>query len=72
METDRPENASGSNAPCLAMSVVNASRVKEAAEPYRVSHHFYAALEQRMLAAIHEAKRRAEANGRTTLMPQDV
>ncbi|HEV8358917.1 MAG TPA: DUF1931 domain-containing protein [Candidatus Thermoplasmatota archaeon] len=54
------------------MSLVNTSRVKEAAEPYRVSHHFYAALEQRLEGAILEAKRRAEANGRTTLMRQDV
>jgi histone H3/H4 len=54
------------------MSMVNASRVKEAAEPYRVSHHFYTALEQRLEGAISEAKRRAEANGRTTLMPQDI
>ena len=54
------------------MSLVNASQVKESAEPFRVSHHFYDALEQRMLGVIQEAKRRAEANGRTTLMPQDV
>jgi histone H3/H4 len=54
------------------MSLVNSTRVKEAAEPFRVSHHFYDALEQRMLGAIQEAKRRAEANGRTTLMPQDL
>lgn len=54
------------------MSLVNASGVKEAAEPFRVSHHFYAALEQRMLGAMQEAKRRAQANGRTTLMPHDV
>jgi histone H3/H4 len=54
------------------MTLVNVSKAKEAAEPFRVSHHFYEALEQRMLGAILEAKRRAEANGRTTLMPQDV
>lgn len=54
------------------MSLVSASGVREAAEPLRVSHHFYAALEQRMLGHIQEAKRRAEANGRTTLMPHDL
>jgi histone H3/H4 len=54
------------------MALVNASAVKEAADPFRVSHHFYEALEQRMLQAIQEAKRRAEANGRTTVMPQDL
>jgi hypothetical protein len=54
------------------VSLVSASGVKDAAEPFRVSHHFYAAMERRVLAAIQEAKRRAEANGRTTLMPQDL
>jgi histone H3/H4 len=54
------------------MTLVNASGVKDAAQPFRVSHHFYDALEQKMLGVMIEAKRRAEANGRTTLMPQDV
>lgn len=54
------------------MGLVNHAAAKEAAKPLRVSHHFYAALEQRVLGAILEAKRRAEANGRTTLMPHDV
>lgn len=54
------------------MGLVNASGVKEQAEPLRVSHHFYAALEQKVQGLVIEAKRRAEANGRTTLMPQDV
>lgn len=54
------------------MSLVSASGVKEAAQPLRVSHHFYDALEQKVQGLIIEARRRAEANGRTTLMPQDV
>ena len=54
------------------MSLVSASGVKEAAAPLRVSHAVYEALEQKVLAMLQEAKRRAEANGRTTLMPQDL
>jgi hypothetical protein len=54
------------------MSLVSASGVRETAQPFRVSHHFYEALEQRVLGHILEAKRRAEANGRTTLMPHDL
>jgi histone H3/H4 len=54
------------------MTLVNQSGVKDAAQPFRVSAHFYKALDQRVLGIIIEAKRRAEANGRTTIMPQDV
>lgn len=54
------------------MTLVSASGIKEAAQPLRVSHHFYDAVEQKVLGMILEAKRRAEANGRTTLMPQDI
>lgn len=54
------------------MSLVSASGVKEAAEPFRVSHHVYGALDQKVRGLLQEAKRRAEANGRTTLMPQDL
>jgi histone H3/H4 len=54
------------------MTLVNQSGIKEAAQPFRVSAHFYDAVEQRVLGMMIEAKRRAEANGRTTLMPHDV
>jgi histone H3/H4 len=54
------------------MALVNASGIKEAGAPFRISHDFYEAVEQRVLGLMEEAKRRAERNGRTTLMPHDL
>lgn len=56
----------------MDLQLVNQTGVREAAKPYRLSHDFCAALDRRMLVALEEAKRRAEANGRTTLMPHDL
>lgn len=52
--------------------LVNVSKVKEVAGTFRVSSRFYAALEAHMVDLMEQAKKRAESNGRTTLMPHDL
>lgn len=52
--------------------IINQSKVKDAAGNFRVSADFYARLEARVLELIESAKSRADANGRTTLMPHDL
>ncbi|MBI4393243.1 MAG: DUF1931 domain-containing protein [Euryarchaeota archaeon] len=56
----------------MTHSLVNQSKVKDVAGKFRVSASFYAALEARLVDAIEQAKTRAEANGRNTLMPHDL
>ncbi|MGQ0535130.1 MAG: DUF1931 domain-containing protein [Methanobacteriota archaeon] len=52
--------------------LVNQSKVKDVCSPFRVSVKFYPALEAHVVDLIERAKTRAEQNGRTTLMPQDL
>lgn len=52
--------------------LVNETRVREALDGYRLNHRFTRALEERLLAMMAEAKKRAEGNGRRTLYPHDL
>lgn len=52
--------------------IINKSRVKDAAGDFRVSSDFYEALDKVVSEEIKEAKRRADENGRSTLMPYDL
>ena len=52
--------------------LVNETRVREALDGYRLNHRFTKALEERLLALMAEAKKRAEENGRRTLYPHDL
>lgn len=52
--------------------VVTKSAVKEVAGDFRVSSNFYPALEAQVIELIEDAKRRADSNGRATLMPHDL
>ena len=54
------------------MAVVNKSQVKEMAGSFRVSSQFYDALDDVVRGAIRDAQKRAENNGRSTLMPYDL
>ena len=54
------------------MSVVNKSQVKNMAAGSRVSAGFYDELDRFVEKAVLEAKKRAESNGRSTLMPYDL
>lgn len=52
--------------------IINKSRVKDAADDFRVSSDFYDALDRVVSKEIRAAKRRADENGRSTLMPYDL
>ncbi len=52
--------------------IINKSRVKDAAGDFRVSSDFYDAIDEVVANEIKEAKRRADENGRSTLMPYDL
>jgi len=52
--------------------VIQKSTAKEIASPFRVSAEFYPALEAEVTQLIQRAKKRAEANGRSTLQPHDL
>lgn len=52
--------------------IINKSRVKESAGDFRVSSDFYEALDKVVSEEIKDAKRRADENGRSTLMPHDL
>lgn len=52
--------------------LINQTKVKEVAGTFRVSARFYAALEAHTVDLMEQAKKRAESNGRTTLMPYDL
>lgn len=54
------------------MAAVNKTQVKELAGDFRVSSNFYDALDSVVAEAVEDAKRRAEENGRSTLMPYDL
>lgn len=51
---------------------MNKTKVKNVTGGFRVSENFYAGLEARVVDLVENAKRRARANGRTTLMPHDL
>lgn len=51
---------------------VRKTKVKELAGDFRVSSDFYDALGEVVEGEIQAARRRAEANNRRTLMPQDL
>ncbi|HLE96782.1 MAG TPA: DUF1931 domain-containing protein [Candidatus Thermoplasmatota archaeon] len=52
--------------------LVNETRVREALDGYRLNHRFTRAIEERLLAMLDTAKKRAEENGRRTLYPHDL
>ena len=54
------------------MAAVNKTQVKEMAGDFRVSSQFYDALDSVVAQAVKDAQRRAESNGRSTLMPHDL
>lgn len=51
---------------------VRKTKVKELAGDFRVSSDFYDALANRVEREIREARKRASANNRRTLMPHDL
>lgn len=53
-------------------TIINKSKVKDAATGFRVSTAFYDALQNEVYDLLEEAKRRAASNDRRTLMPQDL
>jgi hypothetical protein len=52
--------------------IISKSRTKAAAKECRVSGDFYGALDKSVRAMIAGAEKRAKANGRSTLRPQDL
>ncbi|MGH7332075.1 MAG: DUF1931 domain-containing protein [Candidatus Rokuibacteriota bacterium] len=52
--------------------VINKTAVKEVTGDFRLSNRFYPALEAHVIELIERAKKRAESNGRTTLMSHDL
>ena len=46
--------------------------VKDALDDHPISSDFYEALDEKVAELIEEASRRAEANERKTVMPQDL
>ncbi len=60
----------------MAKSVIVRSNIKEYAKfndkPLNVSTDFYEKLEQKVIAAIKEACKRAKENSRNTVMAKDV
>ncbi len=54
------------------MAIINKSKVKDAAGDFRVSSKFYDALDSVVADQIRKAKKRADENGRSTLMPHDL
>jgi histone H3/H4 len=52
--------------------VVRKSKIKELAGKFRVSADFYDALNKTVQAQIKQAQKRAQANGRKTLRPEDL
>ena len=54
------------------MAIINKSKVKDAAGDFRVSSKFYDALDAVVSKEIKAAKKRADENGRSTLMPHDL
>lgn len=56
---------------CMTDLIVN-SGVQDALEDHPVAADFYDALDEEVAELIEEASRRAEANDRKTVMPQDL
>jgi len=52
--------------------IVSKSRTKAAAKSCNVAGDFYNALDKKVRAMISDAERRATANGRKTIKPQDL
>lgn len=52
--------------------IISKSRTKSAAKSCNVSGDFYDALDKKVRAMINDAERRATANGRKTIKPQDL
>ncbi len=52
--------------------VVRKSKIKELAGDFRVSADFYEALNKKVQLDIKAAQKRAGANGRKTLRPEDI
>lgn len=56
----------------MASKIINKTKVKEAASDFRVSSDFYDRLNAEVYDLVEQAKKRAEQNGRSTLMPHDL
>lgn len=52
--------------------IINKSKVKDTSRPFRVSSDFYDRLQAQVYDLVEKAKKRAESNGRKTLMPHDL
>lgn len=63
------DNAGAASA---AELIISKSRTKAAAQECNVSSEFYEALDKVVRGLISDAERRAVANGRKTIKPQDL
>ncbi|NNE08224.1 MAG: DUF1931 domain-containing protein [Gemmatimonadetes bacterium] len=56
----------------MADLIISKARTKDAAKKCNVSSDFYEALDQKVRSMIKDAEKRATANNRKTLKPQDL
>jgi histone H3/H4 len=56
----------------MSDSIVIRTKIKELAETFSVSSDFAEVLDKKVKDMVEEAKRRAEANGRRTIMSKDL
>lgn len=56
----------------MADLIISKSKTKEVVNECNVSGEFYEALDQKVRELIGEAEKRAMANGRKTVRPQDL
>jgi len=56
----------------MADMIISKSKTKAAVGSCNVSGEFYGALDQKVRAMIRDAEKRAVANGRKTVRPQDL
>jgi histone H3/H4 len=56
----------------MADLIISKSKTKESVKKCNVSGDFYEALDKKVKAMIVEAEKRAMANGRKTVRPQDL
>jgi histone H3/H4 len=54
------------------MSLIVRSKIKSTVKGMRVSGDFYNALDRKVQDVMREASRRAKANGRATIRPDDL
>lgn len=56
----------------MSGTIVVRTKIKELTENYSVSSEFGDVLDEKVKILIKEAMKRAEANGRKTIMPKDL